>query len=215
MGEPHVHTFEFVEGGIHYPAAPGEWPSCVPLCLNTVCLRSLNDDRGMAGVATVFPRDQYFAYYDPTDPSSILQAIDDLAAYVSAEGPFDGVMGFSQGAALAAMLLARESAAEPFRFAIFLCAGLPFCEASLRQGVLRHLDPKVDKEVIQVPTAHIVGSKDDALQASLAMKDLCVAGGRGLFDHRAGHEVPVNPAGISGDMARCVEEAIVRATFVQ
>ena len=29
MGEPHVHTFKFVEGGIPYPAAPGELPSCV------------------------------------------------------------------------------------------------------------------------------------------------------------------------------------------
>ena len=215
MGEPHVHTFEFVEGGVHYPAAPGESPSCTPILVYTVRLRGLNGDWRMAGIATVFPHNKYFAYYDPTEPSSILQAVEDLAAYVSAEGPFDGVMGFSQGAALAAMLLRRESTAEPFRFAIFLCAGLPFCEASLRQGVLRHLDPKADKEVIRVPTAHIFGSKDDALQASLAMKDLCVAEGRWLFDHRAGHEVPVSPEGISSDMARCVEEVIVRATFVQ
>ncbi len=181
----------------------------------TVCLTCLSLDRKLVGIATVFPKDQYFAYYDPIHPFSILQAIEDLAAYVSAEGPFDGVMGFSQGAALAAMLLARDSPPEHFRFAIFLCAGLPFCEASLRQGVLRHLDPKVDKEVIRVPTAHIVGSKDDALQASLTMKDLCVARGRGLFDHRAGHEVPVSPQGITGDMARCAEEVIVRAMFVQ
>ena len=131
----------------------------------------------MVGIPTVFPEDQCFAYYDPTHPFTILQAIDDLAAYVSAEGPFDGVMGFSQGAALTAMLRARRSPAEPFRFAVFLCAGVPFCEASLRQGVLRHLDPKVDKEMIRVPTTHIVGSKDDALQASLMMKELCVTKG--------------------------------------
>ena len=191
------------------------YPLAWPIFVGTVRLSTLNDDWRMVGIATVFPHDQYFAYYDPTEPSSILQAVDDLAAYMSAEGPFDGVMGFSQGAALAAMLLTRESTAEAFRFAIFLCAGLPFCEAGLRQGVLRHLDPKVDKEVIRLPTAHIFGSKDDALQASLAMKDLCVAGGRWLFDHRAGHEIPVNLEGISGDMARCVEEVIVRATFVQ
>ena len=147
----------------------------------------------MVGIATVFPEDQYFAYYDPTHPFTILQAIDDLAAYVSAEGPFDDVMKTSQRAALAAMLLARRSPAEPFRFAVFPCAGVPFCEASLWQGVLRHLDPKVDKELIRVPTAHIVVSKDDALQASLTLKELCVTKGRGLFDHWAGHEVPVGP----------------------
>ena len=178
-----MHTFEFVEGGIHSLPAPGEWPSLQgTLSLATVCLTCLTIDRTRVGIATVSPEDQHFAYYDPTHPFSILQAIDDLAAYVSAEGPFDGVTGFSQGAALAVMLLAKVSPAEPFRFAIFLCAGLPVFEASLRNGVLRHLDPKVDKELIRVPTAHIVGSKDDALQDSLTMKELCVAKGRGLFD---------------------------------
>ncbi len=185
------------------------------LSLDNFRITSLNFDQRMVGIAAVFPKDQYFAYYDPSQPSSILRAINDLAAYVSAEGPFDGVMGFSQGAALAAMLLARGSPAEPFRFAIFLCAGLPFCEASLRSGVLRHLDPKVDKELIRVPTAHIVGSKDDALHASLMMRDLCLAKVGGLFDHGAGHEIPVSPKGINGDMARCAEDAVVRATFVQ
>ena len=86
----------------------------------------------MVGIATVFPEDQYFAYYDPTHPFTILQAIDDVAASVSAEGPFDDVVGFSQGAAPAAILLARRSPAESFRFVVFLCPGLPLCEASLR-----------------------------------------------------------------------------------
>lgn len=169
----------------------------------------------MTGISALFPNDQFFAYYDPSNSASILQAVDDLFAYVSAEGPFDGVMGFSQGAALAAMLLARDSSSVPFSFAIFLCAGLPFCEASLRKGVLQHLDPMVDGELILVPTAHIVGAKDDALEASLALKDLCCERVRGVFDHGAGHEVPVNPKGVIGHMARCVEDAIARARFVQ
>ena len=169
----------------------------------------------MPGISALFPNDKYFAYYDPTNATSILQAVNDLSSYVSAEGPFDGVMGFSQGAALAAMLLARDSSLVPFSFAIFLCAGLPFCEASLRKGVLRHLDPKVDRELIWVPTAHIVGAKDDALEASLGLKDLCYERARGVFDHGAGHEMPVSPKDVTGDMARCVEDVIARATFIQ
>lgn len=81
--------------------------------------------------------------------------------------------------------------------------------------MLRHLDPKVDKELIRVPTTHIGGSKDEASQASLTMKELCVTKGRGLFDHGAGHEVPAGAKEITGDIARCVEEAAIRATFVQ
>lgn len=167
------------------------------------------------GVAALFPNNEYFAYYDPTNAASILQAVNDLSAYVLAEGPFDGVMGFSQGAALAAMLLARDSSSMPFSFAIFLCAGLPFCETSLRKGLLRPLDSKLDLELIRVPTAHIVGAKDNALDVSLGLKDLCSRKGRGLFDHGAGHEVPVSPKGVTADMARCVEDAIARASYVQ
>ena len=169
----------------------------------------------VTGISALFPSAEYFAYYDPTNATSILQAVDDLSTFVSSEGPFHGVMGFSQGAALAAMLFARNPSSVPFSFAIFLCAGLPFCERSLRQGMLRHLDPRVDGELIRVPTAHIVGAKDDALESSLKLKDLCDSRVRGYFDHGAGHEVPVNPKGITGDMARCVENAIARATFVQ
>ena len=157
------------------------------------------------GIATVFLKDQYLAHYDSTHTFSVLQAIDHLATYVSAERLFNGVMGFLQGAALAGILLARRSPAEPSHFVILLCAGLRFYGARLWHGELRYLDPNVDKEVIRVPTAHIVGSKDDALQASLAMMELCVTEGRGLFEHKAGHEVPVSPKEITGDMARCAE----------
>ena len=178
-------------------------------------LTGLASPSRVTGISALFPNDQYFAYYDPTSVTSILQAVEDLSAYVATEGPFDGVMGFSQGAALAAMLLARDSSPVPFSFAIFLCAGLPLCEASLRKGVIRHLDPRVDGEVIRVPTAHIVGAKDDSLEACLALKDLCYERVRALFDHGAGHEVPVSPKGITGDMAKCAEDVIAKATFVQ
>ncbi|PWN46629.1 hypothetical protein IE53DRAFT_391203 [Violaceomyces palustris] len=44
-------------------------------------------------------------------------------------GPFDGIAGFSQGGALAASISARYCGQDvvdsPFRFAIFLCTGLP------------------------------------------------------------------------------------------
>jgi hypothetical protein len=171
---------------------------------------------GMTGIAALFPKKmQCFAYYNTTDTASILQAVDDLSAYVEAEGPFDGVMGFSQGAALAAMLLVRASSSPPFSFAIFICAGVPFSENSLRLGVLRYLDPESVGEVIQVPTANIVGARDADLFAAMAMMRLCTSQGRRLFDHGAGHEVPVNPREVTGNMARCIEDVIAKATLVQ
>ena len=59
---------------------------------------------------------------------SALKAVDDLATYVAEHGPFDAIMGFSLGAALAATLLLRaesQQARLPIRCAIFLCGVLP------------------------------------------------------------------------------------------
>lgn len=125
-------------------------------------------------------------------------------------------MGFSQGAALGAMLIARHPSAAPFSFAIFLCAADAFCERSLKIGVLRVLNPEEDGVVIDIPTAHVMGAKDSEAGASKRVAGLCKNGGKKrVFEHQAGHEIPVAPKGITGDMARCVEAVILKAVLVQ
>ena len=53
--------------------------------------------------------DEYFAYFDQDSASSIIKALEDLDSYIaSADKPFDAVMGFSQGAGLAAMYMIRD-----------------------------------------------------------------------------------------------------------
>jgi hypothetical protein len=53
-----------------------------------------------------------------------------VMSVVQEEGPFDGVIGFSQGAAVAATIIATEAERnpelEPFKFAIFFSATMPF-----------------------------------------------------------------------------------------
>ncbi|RMD39238.1 hypothetical protein DV735_g5890, partial [Chaetothyriales sp. CBS 134920] len=44
------------------------------------------------------PAEDFLAYYDTDDIATILAAIDHLGTYVEKAGPFDGVLGFSQGA---------------------------------------------------------------------------------------------------------------------
>ena len=163
------------------------------------------------GIAALFPNTSYCSFFDPTDTVSILSAIDDLESYVSSEGPFDGVMGFSQGAALAAMLLRRRPMV--FSFAIFICAAVPLCERGLKAGILLELDPLADGVSIDVPSAHIIGTRDQALEASLMLTGICRV--KKVFDHGAGHEIPVNPKGVTSRMADCVEEIITKATLVQ
>lgn len=80
-------------------------------------------------IKTIYPP-PYLAYY----PIAYSHLVESAQAYIHEiiedEGPFDGVMGFSQGGALAASLILEHNKTNPghdlFKFAIFVCATLPF-----------------------------------------------------------------------------------------
>ncbi|KAL2784040.1 serine hydrolase FSH [Aspergillus keveii] len=85
-----AHEFDFVDGSILWPPA--------------------------RGIAELFSSDadtvDCYSYFNES-ASSILTAVNDLAAYVITNGPFDGVIGFSQGAVLAATLLIAVAVQPP------------------------------------------------------------------------------------------------------
>jgi hypothetical protein len=61
-----------------------------------------------------------------------------------------------------------------------------------------------------------MGAKDIEASASKRVAGLCKnAGKKRVFEHTAGHEIPVAPKGITGDMARCIEDVILKAMLVQ
>jgi hypothetical protein len=74
-----------------------------------------------------------YTYYNPLSPASILQTETELEELITREGPFDGVLGYSGGAALAAEIIIRDAMANPFslpeerpfRFAIFINGASP------------------------------------------------------------------------------------------
>ncbi|KZF19814.1 hypothetical protein L228DRAFT_250240 [Xylona heveae TC161] len=73
----------------------------------------------------------YLCYYNLPSIDNVREAHESLREIVHEEGPFDAVMGFSQGAALAASFLLHHQIEHPyipppFRLAIFVCASLPF-----------------------------------------------------------------------------------------
>ncbi len=178
--------------------------------------------RATLGIEELFPSSEgYFAFYDPESPPSVLSALDDLDAYVAKEGPFDGVMGFSQGAALAAMLMIRHYSSTmsesegPFRFAVFICAAVPHKEVALRHGMVEFLDPAVDGQPIKVPTTNIVGARDPHIGNAITLGNLCQDRGRAVFDHGGGHEIPRHPKEITAEMAHAILDTIQKAFFVQ
>lgn len=76
------HTFDFIDAQYKGPAAPG--------------------------IADVFPG-PYFIWHQKYDPKSVESVHDYLESVIEEDGPYDGIIGFSEGAALAASyLLSKE-----------------------------------------------------------------------------------------------------------
>ena len=103
------------------------------------------------------------------------------------EGFFDGILGFSEGASVAASLLFRQAAQKvksQFKFAIFLCGLTPQSEDS---GAI--LADRFSAR-ISIPTAHILGSRDPLYQASLTLFNLCDGQSSRMYDHGKGHTIP-------------------------
>uniref|UniRef100_A0A0D2XFP9 Serine hydrolase domain-containing protein n=1 Tax=Fusarium oxysporum (strain Fo5176) TaxID=660025 RepID=A0A0D2XFP9_FUSOF len=105
-------------------------------------------------------------------------AIDNVLDIIAEEGPFDGVVGFSQGAAITASVLAHYSKKNPlepqtnlFKFAMFICGSKPFTYDGMNR-----ID-QCGKPVVQIPTAHVVGKKDQwDCQARISIPDRSIHG---------------------------------------
>lgn len=85
---------------------------------------------GVTGVEEFFPG-PYYAYYTEYSRDQIEYAYERVMNFIQSRGPFDGVIGFSQGGALAAAAMLQHAklhpTAEPlFKLGIFLCSTLPF-----------------------------------------------------------------------------------------
>lgn len=136
-----------------------------------------------------------------------------VAKVLNDHGPMDGVMGFSQGAALAAMVV---SLLEPDREQAFarVAGGMAFPQSiaglqhpPLKFGVCfsgllnKHrayaafYEPK-----IQTPVLHVLGSMDTVVDESesLALAERCADGGHGAVIRHAGtHTVPTSDRDIA------------------
>ena len=125
-------------------------------------------------------------------------ALNELDEYIKTEGPFDGVMAFSQGAALISTYLVQQSQDNPtqslpFRCAIFLSAARPFDPQALAAGDMRFLEiAREDTPAsIRLATAHIWGENDIVGRGqAAALSQLCDPARRVVYLHGGAHEVP-------------------------
>lgn len=109
-------------------------------------------------------------------------------------GPFDGVVGFSQGAAAAATALlysqSIDGTAPPlFKFAIFFCSTAALDVVSVSDSS-EEVCPAKDLLLPPIPTVHVVGQKDDVRSQSMALHGLAEEQYARLITHEGGHWIP-------------------------
>lgn len=123
------------------------------------------------------------------------QVYDDLRGYLDTQGPFDGLVGFSEGASVAATLMIedvpRQDHSHRFKCGIFFCGLLPILLQLDQDSEIRLANPLVDGVLLRVPTAHIWSRNDKVLPGmSKQLVELCDKNSRGEVVHEIGHDVP-------------------------
>ena len=123
----------------------------------------------------------------------------------SALGPFNGLLGFSEGASVAANVLIEQERSSSFR--PFKCAVLISGTPPLRPDNGQLFLADETGEIINTPTAHVLGEKDPGRRGGLALFNLCTKGAASLYEHKQGHEIPKVPA-VTKKMAELIREMV-------
>ena len=180
----------------------------------------LPDGKGFAA-DTSDPSSKNWAWWQARQPHSapfheyvgLERGLEHIASVLEQDGPFDGVIGFSQGAAAAAM---TASLLEPGRQEAFadtekIAGGIPFppAFARLNHPPLRFMVSYSGfastfpgyaafyKPLIATPSLHFLGTLDTVLEESWAraLLNACehrsVGPDEALIVHPGGHSVPL------------------------
>ncbi|PQE07470.1 serine hydrolase FSH protein [Rutstroemia sp. NJR-2017a BBW] len=180
------HTYDFVEGNVPWEVDPVPFPS------NLTRLQAIK---------TLMPSEQEaFAYFDDNSAKSALKAYNDFITFLETDGPYDGVIAFSQAVPLvSSWMIQQVRQGKPieatFKCAVFFSAGdLPYDLDALQSGSNAFLREKESGAVIDIPTAHVWGEADWVADTAMEFTKLCKADTRSFFVHKGGHEIPGSSA---------------------
>lgn len=99
------------------------------------------------GIAALYPS-PYFCWYERGGPGEVKAALEFLVSVIEEDGPYDGVIGFSEGAALLASLLLFDeyTSTQPrFKIAILFSSVIPLVpERGLGQPLAKVVEDHED-----------------------------------------------------------------------
>ncbi|TEA28464.1 hypothetical protein DBR06_SOUSAS2010088 [Sousa chinensis] len=129
--------------------------------------------------------DVFSALEEPTVCRGLEEALGTVAQALSKLGPFDGILGFSQGAALAALVCALGQAGDPrFPLPRFIILVSGFCPRGLG------LKEAILQGPLSVPSLHVFGDTDRVIPAQESMQLCSRFAGAIALTHSGGHFIP-------------------------
>ncbi|KAM0715745.1 hypothetical protein Q7P37_008259 [Cladosporium fusiforme] len=128
------------------------------------------------------------------DVNIVRDALDAILQLITDDPEIDGILGFSEGAMLAASVLLAEQrrweedgTPRRIKFGIFFSGAPPLSIDEDNSSF------KLSDEIstaITIPTLHVIGSSDPLLYSSVALYNVCDPETAILYDHGLGHLVP-------------------------
>ncbi|KAK6844178.1 hypothetical protein PG995_014288 [Apiospora arundinis] len=187
------HEFVFINGGFSVTDIPG---------LNAPNASQIRDRRAFV------PLEE--------DPRVYHSIISELRAFILSKGPFDGLMGFSEGAGLAATI-AAENSKRPFaklRSIILFCSQDAI---ALESNPVRTLDPEIDGQLVDMPSTHIWSTSDNvASERPYKVSCLFNEDVREIVVHNLGHDIPGSRSETGmGETVIAIERTIERGKQFQ
>lgn len=168
----------------------------------------------------------YYCFFESYTPERMAAAVEYVREIVEDEGPFDGIIGFSQGASVTAAYLAAypettEATALAFSFAIFICAALIPPEIAHGKHLEETIGSLLNNLPLPIPSLHIIGNQDTCYGQSVSLMQSCQASAlsaksntsklpEGVADvvyFPGGHQVPRDTA-----MVRKIEKAVEKTS---
>jgi len=134
-----------------------------------------------------FTKGYFYCYYDAFDPANVKKAHELLTEVIEEEGPFDGVLGFSQGGSLAIAYLVQHeidhpNEPAPFKFAAIFSSIISFTpDETYCEGVIQSLNDADLKALAEFPEADYSVLPPDARTLFQTMAEALGAGQEGGF----------------------------------
>ena len=111
-----------------------------------------------------------------------------VASALEKQGPFDGVLAFSQGASLLSVICGLKEQGDErfqgFRFAMFV-SGFKSRQAAHQEFY---------KTQISLPTLHVMGETDQVIEKEMSEDLATLYGNKTVVCHKGGHFVPATSA---------------------